>query len=753
MKSKKILLNLIWVFLLALSINLAFAKEDFTALARSSIELCPCSNQAYLVTIQNTGSAESTYTVLAGEAAAEWVVFNPGKFILGPGQKGSFFVFVNSECNIEGSYNLEIFITTNSGLTKSVKQALDFSQCYDYSLEQGNILDKAEESIKFLQHEGIYSVCKNEHKAIPVRITNNEDFENRYRLFLDATDWAKLNVANVRRDAKKTGVFLINMDVPDIEGDFDFKLSAVSELGKVQRKKDITIAVEDCYALELSLEKEKDVICGGEVITYDVIVKNLGTLKQNVVLEAEGPDWAGFEKFRDIDLEPEIQIKGNSALNSSDNKTEAEVESKPVISGKENIQLNPDEEKTIKLNLEPNADVSGSFEILISATPENKTELSSSAGINVEVVEKLKCYKADISTKKSVTNYYNEDFFSARIKNRGIKKSVYDVSLEGVAWVSTEQKTIELNPGQTGNVNLNIKPSEDINPGTYGIKINLESNDAIYSEDVNVILKKESESSKKFKDIIKTAQYYIYLLALVLLLLIIFRKKIIKVKDNVKRRYEKYKVKRARLEALRTAREKRAKEKRQEKALREEKKKKPIKKEFKLPKKFKAWRYIAVLFIVAAGLFLGNYFKLFNIKYLHIYIKNFFVGYLYYILIGIGALIILALMLFFYNFIKRKKKKNKQKKALRAVSAPVKTAGKKPERKTKKRNWRKIFFSVIFSLALIGLVSAAAYLNIFDEIKDFFILYINFFIWGAVILAVLIFLIRFYKPLVKFLKE
>ncbi|MCK4859552.1 MAG: hypothetical protein KAS87_03220, partial [Candidatus Omnitrophica bacterium] len=549
MNAKTIVLNLF--LLLVLLIGLVNAQEDFTAASLPSVELCPCSNQAYTVAVENTGTAAGSYKVLADGDAAEWVNFNPSRFVLNPGQKGSFLVFVNSVCNIRGDYGLDIFITANSGLTKVIRQVLKFSECYDYSLEQGEVIEEADESIKFLQHDNSYSLCKDEQKAIPILITNNENFENRYRLFLDAPEWAALNADSASLGAKKSGIFLINLDTADIEGEFNFKLNTISELGKVQRKKSIEVDVGECYALEMELEKEKDVVCGGEDKSYDIIIKNVGTLRQSVDLAVDGPAWAGFEE---IVLQPKYEDKNNAVLNLSNNKSKGfETEPKPVISEKKVLQLNPGEEKTAGLNVNPADDVAGNFEITVHAVPGNKTEFMASDTININVMSRLTCYQADISAKTSINNFYSHELFFAKVKNKGIKKADYDVSLEGVSWVRASPKTLELNPGQAGNINLDVEPGYDIEPGVYGVKIYLESNGAIYSKNVDIILKKESESMKKFKAAVKFYQYYIYLLVLLIVLAIIFRKPINKFRNNIKKGCVKYKVKRERLRALKLA--------------------------------------------------------------------------------------------------------------------------------------------------------------------------------------------------------
>jgi uncharacterized membrane protein len=695
MNVKKIFLNLF--LLLVLLIGLVNAQEDFTASSLPSIELCPCSNQAYAVTIENTGTVASSYEVLASGTAVGWVNFNPDKFILSPGQKGSFFVFVNSDCNIEGDYELEIFITTTNGVTKVIKQVLEFSQCYDYSLERGNVIDEADESIEFSQHDKFYLLCKDEQKSIPILITNNENFGNRYRLFLDAPEWAGLNVGSAGLGTKKSGIFLINFDTTDTEGEFDFRLNAISELGKVQRKKSIEVNVGECYALELELEKEKDVVCGGEEKSYDAAIKNTGTLGQNVKLELKAQEWASV--------------------------------------GNDSFYLGSGQEKILTLSVSPDDDVSGSFLVEVFAVAGNKT--LGSGEVEIDVMSKSDCYKADISTKTSINNFYSHDLFFAKVKNSGIKKAAYDVSLEGVSWVSASPKTLELNPGQVGNINLNINPSTDVDPGTYGIEINLESNGAVYSKNVDIVLRKESEFMKKFKAAVKFYQYYIYLLILLIVLIIVFRK-------QIKKRYEKYKVKSERLRALRLARKKREEERERELEEKRKEEKKARKKEKKKKKfdiffkKYNLWIYVSLL--IAIGIFLGHQNRLFNARYLHLYIRNFFVGYLYYILIGIGSIVVIFLLFLFYNLIRKKREK-------------VKKLSKKAEKRVRKKKTLGKNYFWIFVIILIGLLIYANSFNLFDDVRDLFILYQYYFVLGIVILVAIILLIIFYKPLFKFLKE
>jgi 3D (Asp-Asp-Asp) domain-containing protein len=358
------------------------------------------------------------------------------------------------------------------------------------------------------------------------------------------------------------------------------------------------------------------------------------------------------------------------------------------------------------------------------------------------------------------------------VRNDGIKKTHYKVSLDGVSWVSVSPETLELNSGQTGNLNLIVNPGTGVEPGTYGVKINLDSNGAVYSKNVDLVLRKESEFMKKLKENVKFYQYYIYLLIVIVILIIIFRKPIIRIKNKTQKNYEKYKVKQEKLRALKISRKEKEEERKKEeekkkkkeleekeKARKKETEKKESKKKIKILKKIsinKLWYYV-LLFVVAV-IFIGHNARLFNAKYLHIYIKNIFIGYLYYILIGVGTIVVLFLLVLFYNYLGKKGKMPKNQRFLAPTTLEkkkVKKVVKKAEKKTKKGTewYNKPSYVIAIFLPIIILLAALAYLNLFDDIRDFFVLYQYYFVLGILILIVIILLIRFYKPLFEFLKE
>jgi len=723
MKLKKPVLSLFSFILVLFLANIAVGQEDFIASTLPSVDLCPCSNQGYPVTIQNIGSVESSYTLNALGNTTGWISFNPKSFALKPGQSGNFFVFVNSICNLKGEFELETVITASNGLAKSIKQNLKINECYGYELQEGNIVHKAEESISFAQHDGQYSLCTNEQASIPILITNN-DFDNEYRLFLGAPEWAKLNLGKAKLESKKSGIALITFDTNNVLGKFDLELGAISELGKVQKKKSLKVNVGECYNLEVSLEKEEDVICSGEKTEYNVITSNSGTLQQNVELKPSGAEWAAF---------------GNNS---------------------ESFELADGKEKISALELSPKADISGKAIITVSATPDNKPEYSVSDSISLNVVDKLTCYEAGISAKSAVKNIYNEDFFFVKATNNGIKKAAYGVSLEGPSWVSVNPKKLELNPGQVGNINVKLNPGDDIAPGAYGVRIILDANEAVYSKNIDIKLRNETELEKKAKSAIKAYKYHIYLLIAIIILALIFLKPIIKTKNRIKDSYKRYKVKKEKLRALRLAREQRKKEAEKKKQEEEKRKEKAMKKESQriarkenpFFKKHKPWIYSIMTLVTLA--ILGSYLKFYSLRDTYIYFKNLFVMYLYYILMGFGAVIALFLLVLLYNYIRKKKKNAKKIKKAEKEEAAAEESRKTEKASSKQKRWYNNPTAVsITAFAAIALTTASTYLNYFEKIKDFIVLYSYYFALGLVILIIILGALSFYGPVLKFFKE
>lgn len=709
MKKKKFCLFIVFLFIVSF-VN----AQQFNLVSNDKIELCPCSNQAYNILLQNLGTQPVTYQISKSGIASEWVDIKPASLKLNPNTATNLVVSVNSPCNTFGEFDLNTFATTASGQTKLITQNLNFLSCYNFDINLGKVQDFNEDlrTINFIEFDGSYEVCEEDQQVIPISIENKESYGNTYSVLLDGEEWSNLNVKEFQLGGNQKGILALILEPSTgSRGDYNLKLEIETLFGEVKVSKNIELKVEKCFDVSLDIKKRQVDLCTGDLENYDVIIKNDG-IDQSLDLDIEGPDFASLPLYDSIDI-------------------------------KEN------QERSIEIEINPGEDDLGNFEVKVIASNIN---IEVEDTISFDIIDKNICYMAEIDLEGPIKNKYSHEVLPVPIFNLGSRKTAYLISVDGPDWVSIIQDELELNPSQRGNINLDIDPDENIPEGTYGIFIKAESNQEVYSKNVDIILKKENKFFKTLKASIRYYQYYIYLAILIIILVIIFWNPVMKQLEISKVKREKERVKR---EARREREEERRRKREEKEALKEkeekkkfEEKKRPEKIEKKKEKKKSFPKlYLIIGFIViliGAFVFAGIYFDLFeklptDIYYPILEIVYGSYAYLYYILSGI-VLVIISII----TYIKLKKNRNKGKKVIT-----------KPKKEKKKIKFFENTFFRISLLILISIIIAAFFYgkNLIDYIKNFTTIYLYYFIVGILVLIVLILLVRFYKPIVDFLLE
>lgn len=459
----------------------------------------------------------------------------------------------------------------------------------DFSLFSGKFyeLQEDEKSIEFEFYNGTYNLCENDKKTIPIMVANKANADDRYSLGVAGASWASLNVREFSLPRRQSGVVFLNVNPDDnAQGKYSIKVNAVSS-DNAQKSLDIEVNVGKCYSLDLELEKAYDKVCGGEVKKYSGEVANDGLQEIDVELSVNGPNW--------------ISIEENEFF------------------------IDAGEIEKFELNADVPANAQGIFDVFVNAKikiPSIKSEKK----LSIEVVPKYGCYKADFLAASKITNYYSNEYIPLKITNRGIKQAAYSIRLEAPEWISIEPEEIVVNSGQFGNLNLNINPNNDIPEGTYPIKINANFGDIAYQKNIDVILKRN-----KFADVksfFAFYQYYLYVLIFIIVVLFVFRRRI---SNKIKASYKNFKVRGARLRALKSAREAR------------EKKAKEAKKPKLKIKKFSLKWFLIALIAVFLLLFFSVYQFDFPIS------KKLVVDYNAYFIVGILISIAIILLIEFYK--------------------------------------------------------------------------------------------------------
>lgn len=468
----------------------------------------------------------------------------------------------------------------------------------DYSLYSGNFyeLKENEGKIEFEFFSGTYSICENERKSVPILIVNNADKGDKYSLSAFGAGWAAINVKEFSLPKGQSSVVFLELaPSANTKGKYSIGVNAFSS-NNMRKDLILNVDVRRCHSLRLELQEE-DKACGGIVKYYEGEIRNDGEQRIDVDLGLNAPNWASLD---------------HSSFSIAPNGTEK-----------------------FELTADIPAGAKGIFNVFLNASARNFPSLKSEKKLSIEAVPKYDCYKADIIADSKIENSYSNAYLPVRIRNSGIKQAQYEISLEAPSWISIEPKKLTVNPGQIGNVNLNISPGNEIAEGDYRVKIYAKLGDMAYSKNIEVELSR-SRFLKGMKPFFVFYQYYIYAILAVLVILLIFRKRI---SDKIRISYKTYKTKQARLKSLEAARKARE----LKRQLRHLEKAEAGIKEIKRHSYEKLFLYFIGLAIVASVLAFSAYNFDFPVS------KEFIKGYYPYLIAGFLISVFIIFLVEFYK--------------------------------------------------------------------------------------------------------
>jgi hypothetical protein len=591
----------ICVFLIfLLSLSTVSAQEQFTANSQASYTLCPCSGQGFYITITNSGTTSSTYTLTATGNSKEWVTFSPSSFSLGAKQSGNAAVYVNSPCNQRQAAPVSVAITTKEGLSKTISTTIQFSpSCYGFSLTQGTMVDSANTpSITFTQHEGSYSLCALDTKAIPVLVKNLDTaMENTYAFSVDGP--AKLAVSEFGLKHGAAAVLMVEVS-PQTAGNSEITLKATSGKGQLTAEKKLSLHADDCYSLAADIAEEKVIMCGGDTKKVDVRVLNSGSFRENISLSIKGAQWA-----------------------SSD------VES---------VSLGANRFSSRAVYLAPPANTKGEFTLLYTAELSGQST-SAQESVLVDVEPSTSCYSSEISGKGKMI--LGEDYIPLVIKNAGREQQTLSLWIENIDWGELSEESVTLNAGDERHLTLKLSPNESATKGKYTVAIGMASPNQNLKKEITINYAPDTPFARSIKGFFFTYRYILYALTALLIALFLLRNPLIKAYRKNRRMAE-----------VRSAREEAAKKTRLEK---EAKLAKQLKKGRRDEEESQPWaphQWVSMA-VIAVALILGICFAVFPAA-----MKAFFVS--YGAAIAIIIISTLAILFVLRKYIKKILRKNKR---------------------------------------------------------------------------------------------
>lgn len=315
-----------------IALNQSVIRDDFfAALQGKEVHACSCADTVNVLTLKNTGTVPSFYTItLSGEAAPQ-VTLVPEAVHLEPNEQRQIFVHINTPCKTYTTQELELSIQSHLGVIKKVKQQLTYVPCTNLELRaQANA----------------YINCPCTPTKYTFDVVNTGDFPEVYALNLDLPrEQYSLSASELFILAGKRENVFAYVTLPcDVYGVQQFAVAATAKTSGFTAQLPLYLdASSSCYQFNIQRGEVYPLVnetasyqfSPATTNTYKVCeqgtyfiplrITNPSTLLNEHVLELDSPDWASLNYDRvalwpkqeadsAIVLAPYEQTEGNYTL-------------------------------------------------------------------------------------------------------------------------------------------------------------------------------------------------------------------------------------------------------------------------------------------------------------------------------------------------------------------------------------------------------------------------------------------------------
>jgi len=397
---------------------------------------CATDTILYIVQVTNTGGLADSFTVSLSGDAAEWAVAAPAGFALAPGEIENVYVYVTPASGaLVGKYDLKVIVNGQHSGKRTADLEVNVADCHGVTLETTTPSVEA---------------CVCEPTVYSLTLTNTGKYTENYKLSLsgNAAKWATISDDLVKLGAGENKEIFVYLTTDcDAVGEYSLTVIAESENSNALATQKLNIISQPCYEFDISPEKNYLSFCENTEVKVPITIKNEGTADNVYTLRVEGPRWATMEQ-------EEITVPAGS-------------------------------EAVAKLVLFPEYRVAGDFKIKVIATGklgEVVTEKELTANV-------LTCHSTDlkIGAEEDVVCPYTSKLYEISLANTGDYTEHYVVSVSGAEWASVDQAFVELAPGNSHKLNLEVNP-KDVPAGEYVLKVTAESQDSCGTTDSDELI-------------------------------------------------------------------------------------------------------------------------------------------------------------------------------------------------------------------------------------------------------------------------
>lgn len=468
-------------------------SEDFSASGKSVVYANKCSASHDRITVFNSGSITSAYSIKISGEAAQWTVAAPASFSLEPGKSQDVYFHMKVPCETPvGSYSLETAITTKIGSSKSLLQEVSVGRISNLAITP-------------VSYSETINPC--ETAQYKFKVTNVGDFPETYEFsaepFGNSTSFfpAAAVIAagksaeisfSVTPDCSVYGNYGLSVLTHAVTNDLSAKTSGFQL--NINRAYDFSMAPGRRYTPEAGklpefIESSNSYsLCEQESLHIPVKITNLAGMQNTYTLSLEKDEGI----FSRLDW---ITLSGNK------------------------VSLSPGQSAIATISIEPNEIMDRQVEISLVASSA-LGGIAKKLPINVDIgICHIPLIADGISSIKTT---YKPSSVPITIKNTGNTKTNYILSVEGADWIRISPEEILVEPGKEGKLSLSLNPSQSTKEGAYPAKITakVDGKSLAYSKQVEVKLKSPRFSNMIFDEYLPYTIGAMALLALLIAALV-----------------------------------------------------------------------------------------------------------------------------------------------------------------------------------------------------------------------------------------
>ncbi|MCX6707318.1 MAG: hypothetical protein NT001_04230, partial [Candidatus Woesearchaeota archaeon] len=438
-------------------------------------QVCPCTPVRYDFVVKNTGDFLEMYSVNVSPSK-EYVAISDDNFILGPGQSKEIYVFINTPCGMYGDFDFYLTVDAEkSGMRAEMPLKMHVNACYDYTLYSNEK----------------YNVCQDTKNDFPVNIANTANVANSYSLSTDS-GWGFFEPTSIfipKNQNANLSLVLYPAGIP--EGEYNLKLTTVSERGQLVVDKPIDVTVTNCYSINLYVDEIPDLV-SCEQYTALAHAANDGSRENQYSFSLYGENWASL---------------GLATAN---------------------IKAGEIADVPIKITA-PCDNSSGLYEFTMTANITDFAEKVAQQKFSVNIIPIDIAYSVEVTgIKDAVDTDHDGGSLEFSITNTGIRGGKYNIfynTTEG--WITLDQSSVSVAPGESAPVNLVLTPLNDTPEGEYYISIMIvpEGKNVGYQKVISITLKDKTA----YESIIDLWPYLLVVFAmfaiLIVMIILLSRKK------------------------------------------------------------------------------------------------------------------------------------------------------------------------------------------------------------------------------------